>query len=376
MMEEAAEMKRKESEAPPASSTTKTPEGRRPLNSRINFRPRETHRNVEEEIPTASRSRGRPSGKGEELPSGRVTPPTRSNLRTNRRRVEPTQESPRTRGPSVLNSENAHEGPTRARTGRRASSSRPNSREFEESFKTNTRNRLTATPEKNEVLPRRGGRFTDVPTEAPKRKHVTRATSTEAPNQSFERQFKGRTRSRSFLTLNEQKLEVLPLFENEPRTVLPTDYVTTSTTTSSIDPSLNRRRTLNGGKINVKSIPSPTKVSTEQSVSIETKSEKAVRKVYKKRPSLLQQNKITRKPTVVKSNEEKEMPEKGVVEEVKVAVRQMGRKLPSKKNDDLTKSEEAIDEADNYPAPYKAALQAKKNKQVSFYVLFFFNFLN
>lgn len=277
----------------------------------------------------------------------------------------------------------------------------------------------------------RGRNNKEASTPIPLQRRATSRTTTQRnagpTTQQNERQSRGRLRSRSFLTLNEQQLEVLPLFETEPKIVSHNnnyDAVTIPTRTS-----LSRRRSLNSAddfatastkqsqvKLNLDAVnqelPTSTqsniRVSRQQSISVETKTEKAIRKVYKKRPNILTQkftstttpepkeNQVkdsevevsTRKirplnakknniKEDVKDNEKEKSEDKNVRQTVKVdepkvsfrqVVRRVSQKVPSSKtkeklSEELTNSQEDIGESDNYPAPFKAALQAKKSKK-------------
>lgn len=376
------EIKKESSKAP--ETTTKT-EQRRPQNRRVNVVARGRATPVQTEVSTqASRTRGRtrPTRKPEVTSASTTTASTRAALRTGRRRSE-TPEPIKSRGPSVLLAEETREAPSRSRTGRRI-----NNRVEEKSpekftidlnaapvTNSNSRSRFSGKPtarsETSTPSRRAGSRF-------PSRTATTeasRSTTSALPVTKGTTHVRKALRSRTRVTtttlsppvFDEQKLEVLPLFETEAKTVLPP----------------KTKRNFSGEEMSAtetdnKFTAKPNDIQSRVTVShrVETRKQTYFKRKVTKRPLVKETvvaevTEVTSRSTARKRNNEIPVEIKGriKVDDPKVSVSSSisrGRKKSSARNkSDLTSSEEDIEDGDNYPKEFKALIQAKKNKKVS-----------
>lgn len=310
---------------------------REPLNRRTNGRNRSNTRNEDTSTTSRSRSRSRerPTRKPEEPQVSSSTP--RNSSRGSRRRTETSTISSRTKGPSVLSDD--QELPSRSRTGRRIPN---NSRKNEESNK----------PEKITI-----NLETFVTQKPNSNKRTTSTTQTTTTRSS-------RNRSRSRFrdvppVIDEQKLEVLPLFEAEVKTVRPirkmVKVLTRRKNFNSAEDPVETSATENVQVTKKPEVVVTTPVAKKESVVVETRTESSYRRVT--RPKL-------KKDPVNSGRYTKRVK----VDAPKVSVSEVvsrGKKKNELKKSGLTSSEEEIDVSDNYPEHFKALLQAKKHKEVS-----------
>ncbi|XP_049825519.1 mucin-5AC isoform X3 [Aethina tumida] len=376
------EIKKENSKAP--ETTTKT-EQRRPQNRRVNVVARGRATPIQTEVSTqASRTRGRtrPTRKPEVTSASTTTASTRAALRTGRRRSE-IPEPIKSRGPSVLLAEETREAPSRSRTGRRI-----NNRVEEKSpekitidlnaapvTNSNSRSRFSGKPtarsETSTPSRRAGSRF-------PSRTATTeasRSTTSALPVTKGTTHVRKALRSRTRVTtttlsppvFDEQKLEVLPLFETEAKTVLPA----------------KTKRNFSGEEMSAtetdnKFTAKPNDIQSRVTVShrVETRKQTYFKRKVTKRPLVKETvvaevTEVTSRSTARKRNNEIPVEIKGriKVDDPKVSVSSSisrGRKKSSARNkSDLTSSEEDIEDGDNYPKEFKALIQAKKNKKES-----------
>nr|XP_015834646.1 PREDICTED: mucin-17 isoform X7 [Tribolium castaneum] len=343
------------------------PETTTPITSRTTRRSNGRSRSNVAASPTVAsrvRSRTRATRRPEE-PSPAPTA-GRTVHRGARRRNEPPSVESRTRGPPVIQAAETVEAPTRSRNGRRTPGTAAR------------RNEEVTVPEK-------------VTLDLPQSRRLGSRKSVETTT------FRSRSRTRSRdipPIIDEQKLEVLPLFERESKTVRP------------LRSGNSRRRNINSAEEvetsatenDIKVGPKPPK----ETVVVETRTESTIkrRKIISKvsrrstttsKPTVqtskttVQTPKstiVTRKPVVKESviSEVSEVTSKRTVSRQNKAARtktespkfvQRGTKKSEinltnvKSKSSVTSSEEEIDDSDNYPEQFKALLQAKKQKKES-----------
>nr|CAI5826481.1 unnamed protein product [Callosobruchus analis] len=294
------------------------------------------------------------------------------------------------RGPSVFD---APQTELRARPGRRTdtasterSSGRSSISSTERSRSRSGRRLETLRPEKISL---------DIPKEQPNRSKSfpsrnsggqTKNKEITTPKTPPSRGGKFRARTTTPV-IDEQKLEVLPLFETEPKTVQPPTRSRSRTKERrdsenevvTIKPS---RRS--GRARNFKSdtedplLASSTEtdiqfqkpeVSSEVTVSAESKTERSTRRrnpQIKESVVISEVSEVTSKKVVTRRKNT-------VTNDVGEKVKFIGKIVPRgrkksevKLNEVKRKSDdsEEVDESDNYPEPFKALIQAKKGKQV------------
>lgn len=344
------------------------PETTTPITSRTtrrsNGRSRSSNTVSSPTVASRVRSRTRATRKPEEPSAG----PTagRTVHRGSRRRTDPAPVESRTRAPHVIQTAETVEVPTRSRNGRRIPVGR--------------REEVTI-PEK-------------VTLDLPQSRRLGSRKSVETTT------IRSRTRSRSRdipPVIDEQKLEVLPLFERESKTVRPSRNV------------VSRRRNINSAEAvetsatenDIKVAPKPPK----ESVVIETRTESTIkrRKPVSKATSRSRKSPTskatvqTTKPTTQTPKPTTQSPKPVIKQSVIAEVSEVTSKrtltrhtkIPSRsktetpkfvqrgtkksevnlvnvgKKSSITSSEEEIDDSDNYPEQFKALLQAKKQKKVS-----------
>ncbi|XP_064214954.1 mucin-2 isoform X8 [Tribolium castaneum] len=343
------------------------PETTTPITSRTTRRSNGRSRSNVAASPTVAsrvRSRTRATRRPEE-PSPAPTA-GRTVHRGARRRNEPPSVESRTRGPPVIQAAETMEAPTRSRNGRRTPGTAAR------------KNEEVTVPEK-------------VTLDLPQSRRLGSRKSVETTT------FRSRSRTRSRdipPIIDEQKLEVLPLFERESKTVRP------------LRSGNSRRRNINSAEEvetsatenDIKVGPKPPK----ETVVVETRTESTIkrRKIISKvsrrstttsKPTVqtskttVQTPKstiVTRKPVVKESviSEVSEVTSKRTVSRQNKAARtktespkfvQRGTKKSEinltnvKSKSSVTSSEEEIDDSDNYPEQFKALLQAKKQKKES-----------
>ncbi|XP_068907729.1 mucin-2-like isoform X5 [Tenebrio molitor] len=310
-------------------------------------------------VASRARSRSRATRKPEE--QSIATPaPSRPVHRGSRRRADSTGAEARTRGPSVIGAAETVELPSRSRTGRKIPGG--------------TRRSEEKAPEKITI---------DLP--QPRRSNGRKSVEVTTGRSRL------RSRSREVPpVIDEQKLEVLPLFERETKTVRPVRKL------------VSRRRNLNSAEeVETSATENDVKVAPKpprQSVVVETRTESSVkrRKTNKlvtqgTKPTVKSTIKSTTKPAVKKSvkpvikesvvSEVTEVTSKRTVTRKKLLPRtnfespgftsrgvkksEVNLTAVKKNKSGLTSSEEEIDDSDNYPEQFKALLQAKKQKKES-----------
>lgn len=409
-----------------AITTPKPTEGRRSQNGarRSNVRARTSSVEVSEDIPSQTprtRTRTRPTRRPEDTSTqASQTVTSRASQRASRRRPESAQlaESSR-KGPSVFVAEET-QTVSRLRPGKKHYSCRMSSTDY--MIILGKRSGSLASPEKV-ILDIPSGRTKD----ASRKRTATPATTTTArseedpkkrPSSRFpSRNFvssttpssrararskdviptvneftvptvstKGRFRARDFPPIiDEQKLEVLPLFEAEPKTVAPVVKPRSRSRTRSINHShetIQMSATENDLKFTPKANEIPRfSVSRTQTVNVETRTETSVKRKPVTRAPIVKEsviaevNEVTSKRTVTRR---KNVGLKNIIsakiktDKPKVSVSQVVTSSRGKKKSEVNLTEvkksggssEEIDEADNYPEPFKALIQAKKNKKV------------
>ncbi|KAK5643233.1 hypothetical protein RI129_007078 [Pyrocoelia pectoralis] len=376
------------------------------------FHPRARNTPPKSEGPPTIKSRSKPVQK---QTTTVATPPQRSNYRVNRRRPEPTAEashdSLRTKGPSVFSAESAAEFPNRSRTGRKVVMNgnedvtentvvlrrRPAERRRPKTIDavTNAPKEETISEEPPRVQQQRvvtenivkiidNGQASTEPHYAPRRIESRRSrfsTTTSAPStekatpRSPRRGPTPRTENVEETTSRNQR--------NRQRTKVPNDTVVTiptrayfsrrrqSDTIDDIDAASTKQTEV---KIKIDSPPEVqppnVKVSLQRTVSVETKPGRIIRKrLHHVKKTSTKSNEIiepTPNTDIVDAPRKfdllntRQQDEHGPRPSQKV-VRKNSRN--SAKGDGLSSSQESIDESDNYPAPFKAAIiQAKKKK--------------
>ncbi|KAJ8919541.1 hypothetical protein NQ315_002162, partial [Exocentrus adspersus] len=196
---------------------------------------------------------------------------------------------------------------------------------------------------------------------------------------------KGRFRARDFPPIiDEQKLEVLPLFETEPKTVAPVAKPRSGSRARTINHSqetIQTSATENDVNFTPKANETPT-FSVSRTVNVETRTETSTkRKPVTRRPVVKESviaevSEVTSKRTVTRrlKTKVKAGPKGSSGQNVN-----RGKKKSEVGLVDAKKSEgssEEIDESDNYPEPFKALIQAKKgNKKVMVLILLLVNVL-
>lgn len=189
--------------------------------------------------------------------------------------------------------------------------------------------------------------------------------------------------------IDEQKLEVLPLFESEAKTVAP---IRRRPNSESMNAASSSEHQVKVGTSNEINIDAPTRVETKTEKSehiqhirtvqptkqsIETKVSEVVtkRKIGRQIVRKVKVNKTNNNISDEKSNESNDN-ERKVVKTVVVPKAKSLRRLEISKDNKvsskLSSSEEEIGDSDNYPEPFKALIQQKlatqPNKKVSTYV--------
>ncbi|XP_017779980.1 PREDICTED: mucin-2-like [Nicrophorus vespilloides] len=336
----------------PAPSTEAS-SSRRGSNLRRGQRPALTT----ESVPTAARTRTRVrTNRKQEDSSESTTSSSRTNFRAGRRR--PEKETLRGRGPSIL--ENEEEVSAKPRNERRTGSQR---RKVEVSTTTEqiepqktrsrtstSRGRKTETQAAASTRQPSRRRINTRPDNVKESVKTVEASTTPRP----ERSSRGRSRAR-FNVVDETKLEVLPLFEAEPK-VVPRTSSRRGRTRAPVDEFVASSTVENP----IRHAPPPT--STSRSVTISSR-----------------QNKIT---TETKQVTEKPITKETVQSEVSEVIstrKVMRRKKVEVKKKLLdrgtTKSEvqltnvkskddsDEVDDTDNYPPQFKALIQAKTKEE-------------
>lgn len=302
------------------------------VRSRSNTTPRN-------EAATPGRSRTRANRKPTEVVQT-VTVPAR---RSGRRRTETSTTSapPPRRGPSVFST--IEDSPsTRSRTGRKIG---------EEVTKTQT----DQTHNIRSAGSRGRTRGTSVPSDQLGSSSSSRQTFRSRNHDQGTKPSRQRFNPRSPLNIDESKLEVLPLFEGETKIISEPgrkhnqlDELINSVTES-------ENRVINPPERVAPSISISSDVSVSSKVSSMkiTSRRKHQRKPEVKESVISQVTEVTSKRTITR----------------KPIARPSGKSLTNKntvgKNlNGLTSSEEDISESDNYPAPFKALIQSKKQVKV------------
>ncbi|VEN36927.1 unnamed protein product [Callosobruchus maculatus] len=364
----------------PISTTAKTTQEPTKSSRRSNGRKTSTS----EEVTTlSSRSRAR-SRTIESAPSSRAT-------RTPKRKSESSTllaEASR-RGPSVFD---APQTELRSRPGRRIDSG-STERNTGRSSVTSTERTRSRSGRRLEAL--RPEKITlDIPKEQPSRTKSFPSRSsggqiknkdTTTPKSFPSRGGKFRARTTTPV-IDEQKLEVLPLFEAEPKTVQPptrSRYRTKERRDSenevvTIRPSRRSGRTrslksedpLEASSTETDIQFQKPEVSSQVTVSVESKTEASTRRrnpKIKESVVISEVSEVTSKKVVTRRKNT-------VTNDAGEKVKFIGKIVPrGKKKSDVKLNEvkrksddsEEVDESDNYPEPFKALIQAKKGKKES-----------
>ncbi|XP_044255740.1 mucin-2-like isoform X6 [Tribolium madens] len=340
------------------------PETTTPITSRTTRRSNGRARSNTASPTVASRVRSRTRAtRRPEEPSSTPTA-GRTVHRGARRRNEPSSVESRTRGPSVIQTAETVETPTRSRNGRRTPGTAAR------------RNEEVTVPEK-------------VTLDLPQSRRLGSRKSVETTT------FRSRTRTRSRdipPIIDEQKLEVLPLFERESKTVKPlrnsrrrninsAEEVETSATENDIkiapkppkesvvvatrtESTIKRRKIIS--KVSRRSSTSKPTVQTSKPTVQTPKPTIATRKPVVKESVISEVSEVTSKRTVSRQNKlaraKTETP-KFVQRGTKKSEIKLTNVVKNKSS--VTSSEEEIDDSDNYPEQFKALLQAKKQKKES-----------
>lgn len=278
-----------------------------------------------------------------------------------------------------------------------------------EDIQTDTRSKLTRKTEIPADIPVSRNREVRRRTATPATPTVTRGTEESTPRNSFRNRptFSSRSSIRlkdSIPIIDEQKLEVLPLFESEPKTVRPPTRSrsrekssktpdTTTQATSRSSRARARPRTTVTAEENfltsatendlrfTKPIQSPSIVSV--SVNVETRTESSLRrKLVNKKPHVKEsvvseitevtsKRSIPRRKNNIGNPKNKAENQSNKIREKIHAFR--GHKRSEVKLNEIKKAKgdnsDEIDESDNYPEPFKALIQSKKT-QVKSVMLF------
>lgn len=288
---------------------------------------------VREPATSPLRSRPKYVRKNEISPESTTLAP-RSPSRSARRRTEGISVTTKATREIDAGAAEKVELPARSRTGRKIKGATVGRNPDKVAAQTNhSYQRRKEAPEKNEI---------NLPSS---RKSNIRSNVETTP--------KIRTRSRFRDTtplIDEQKLEVLPLFERETKTVKP---IRQNKIPKQINSFHAEAIEMSATENDVTVVPKPPK----QSVIIETRTESSFqrRKSFPKKPAIRetvisQVSEVTSKRSIPRTTAAQK-PKKTKIVEVK-------------KNSLLSSSEEDIGESDNYPPQFKALLQAKKSKQV------------
>ncbi|XP_066145062.1 uncharacterized protein [Euwallacea fornicatus] len=208
---------------------------------------------------------------------------------------------------------------------------------------------------------RRGGRF-QVPESTTQTEHSTARTSRSS------QRFRSRQPDMP-PNIDESKLEVLPLFERESKTLVSSPVIRPKS-----KPSINRRSGIDHMHVSatendVKFVEKPTtngatrvsvtKTESVQSSTISTPLASSTSLPVVKESVIAEVNQVISKSTITRR---KKVPKAKAAEilsrgtkKAEIKLTDVGKKKKS--------SEEEIGEDDNYPAPFKALIQSKKSKE-------------
>lgn len=282
---------------------------------------------------TQSRTGRRIDTRVESVPLEPSAPRTRITNNPTGRRNEPTsttEKAPRgrSRNKSSIRSRTSDDAPT----SRRSSSAVTSGRKV-------SRNEATerSQPVERVASSRRGGRFLSEPITPQKTAQRARTRTTDTPP-----------------TIDESKLEVLPLFERESRVpqVVSKPVRGRPRSTRRLADHMHVSATENDVQIASK----PSETSTQPTTTTTTTTVKPIKQTV-----VSQVNQVVSKSSITRR---KKVPKAKAMEILSRGNKKSEVKLTKKKG-----SEEEITEDDNYPEPFKALIQAKKIQVSVFDVL-------